>query len=278
MKPLRVAIITRRFWPLLGGPEKVLANLAAELPARSVHATILTARWQSSWSAELLFQDVPVVRLAPAPQGRCNTWRYLRSLARWLRSQRERLDLVYVSELRQEAYAAIGAVQGVPVVLRAERVGRRGDCLWQIDAPGGRRIKRRSMAAAGWWRRPVPPNGNCRPPAIPARESSTSPTVCPCRRRGRPRPRPPPARCGPKPIRPSNSPSTPCWSWPWGPCHRARNWTTCWRPGGRLPGSFPAARLWLVGPCRRPPRRPAADPAATTGRPGRGGRRLRPGR
>ncbi len=149
MKPLRVAIITRRFWPLLGGPEKVLANLAAELPARSVHATILTARWQSSWSAELLFQDVPVVRLAPAPQGRCNTWRYLRSLARWLRSQRERLDLVYVSELRQEAYAAIGAVQGVPVVLRAERVGRRGDCLWQIDAPGGRRIKRRSMAAAG---------------------------------------------------------------------------------------------------------------------------------
>ena len=148
MKPLRVAIVTRRFWPLLGGPEKVLANLAAELLARGLHPTILTARWHDAWSAELLFQDVPVLRLASPPQGRWSTWRYLRSLARALRSRAERFDLVYVSQLRQEAEAALCAARGAPVVLRAERVGRQGDCLWQLDAPGGLRIKRRCLEAA----------------------------------------------------------------------------------------------------------------------------------
>ncbi len=41
-------------------------------------------------------------------------------------------------------------VPGVPVVLRAEGVGRGGDCLWQLDAPCGRRIKRQCMDAAGF--------------------------------------------------------------------------------------------------------------------------------
>ena len=58
--------------------------------------------------------------------------------------------MVYVSQLQQEAYAALRAVRRrMPVLLRAERVGRRGDCLWQIDASCGRRIKRECMAAAG---------------------------------------------------------------------------------------------------------------------------------
>ncbi len=150
MKPLRVAIVTRRFWPLLGGPEKILANLAAELLARGIHATILTARWQAAWPEELRFQDVPVVRLSPPPQSRWTTLAYARSLGRWLRRQAERFDLVYVSQLRYEAHAALGAARQMPVVLRADRVGRSGDCLWQLDAPCGRRIKRRCMGAAGF--------------------------------------------------------------------------------------------------------------------------------
>ena len=34
------------------------------------------------------------------------------------------------------------------MVLRAEHVGRHGDCLWQLDAACGRRIKRQCMEAA----------------------------------------------------------------------------------------------------------------------------------
>jgi glycosyltransferase involved in cell wall biosynthesis len=66
-----------------------------------------------------------------------------------LRRNPDRYDLVYVSALRQEAYVALGAVRDrVPVALRAEASGRSGDCLWQLDAPCGRRIKRRAMKAA----------------------------------------------------------------------------------------------------------------------------------
>ena len=45
---------------------------------------------------------------------------------------------------------AVRRVPAVPVVLRAEGVGRGGDCLWQLDAPCGRRIKRQCMDAAGF--------------------------------------------------------------------------------------------------------------------------------
>jgi glycosyltransferase involved in cell wall biosynthesis len=59
--------------------------------------------------------------------------------------------------LQYEAEATIKAVGArVPVVLRAERGGRWGDCLWQIDARGGRRIKHACTAAASFVA-PTPP-------------------------------------------------------------------------------------------------------------------------
>ncbi len=149
MRPLRVAMVTRRFWPLVGGAEKVLANLAGELRGRGLEPTILTARWQPQWPAEVLYQNVPVVRLAPPPQDRWTTFQFMRALSGWLRRHPARFDLVYVSQLRHEAYAALRAVsREVPVVLRAEHVGRWGDCLWQLDADCGRRIKQQCMGAA----------------------------------------------------------------------------------------------------------------------------------
>ena len=149
VKPLRVALVMQRFWPLTGGPEKVLANLAGELCRRGLSVTILTARWQANWPAELLYQETPVVRLSPPPLDCWTTLQYTRALARWLRDRADQLDLVYVSQLRHEAYAALRAVgRRLPVVLRAEQVGRHGDCLWQLDATCGRRIKRQCMEAA----------------------------------------------------------------------------------------------------------------------------------
>lgn len=72
----------------------------------------------------------------------------MRALARWLRDHEDRRQLVYVSMLKHDAYAALGAVgRQVPVVLRAEGAGPTGDCLWQLDANFGGRIKRRSMKA-----------------------------------------------------------------------------------------------------------------------------------
>jgi glycosyltransferase involved in cell wall biosynthesis len=83
--------------------------------------------------------------LPHAPLGGWSTFRYVRSLARWLRAHRHSVDLVYVMNLRHEAYAAIGALRnhGVGVVLRP----RPADCLWLETAPLGARLKRRFFQA-----------------------------------------------------------------------------------------------------------------------------------
>jgi len=151
LNPLRVVIVTRRFWPLVGSTERMTANLAVELADRGWQVTVVTAQWQLGWPERVTLREVPVVRLRPAPRGRWGTWRYARALKRWLRDHAREFDLVYVTALKHEAAAAVGAMRGlVPVVLRPAAAGVRGDCLWQIDAAAGRRIKRQCVKADGF--------------------------------------------------------------------------------------------------------------------------------
>jgi len=144
----RLVLVTRRFWPLVGGAERIMASLAAELASRGLEVTLLTARWQTQWPAELTYRGVSVVRL-PHPSRRFwGTLEYMRALRRWLRQNADRYDLVYVSMLKHDAYAALGAVGGrVPVVLRAEGAGPSGDCRWQEVGNFGRWIRRRCRKA-----------------------------------------------------------------------------------------------------------------------------------
>lgn len=149
MRAPRVVLVTRRFWPLVGGAEMVMARLAAELHARGLAVTLLTARWQRDWPLEMEHHGVRVIRL-PNPASRFwGTWRYMQAVASWLRRHRSNFDLVYVSMLKHDAYAAVGEARRgrFPVVLRAEGAGLSGDCHWQLDANFGRRIKRRCLQA-----------------------------------------------------------------------------------------------------------------------------------
>lgn len=149
MSNLRLVLVTRRLWPLVGGAERAMAELAAGLHARGCAVTLLTARWEESWPARIELYRVPVVRL---PQPRRRVWgtaRYLLALRHWLRCQRAHYDLVYVSMLKHDACAALGAAgPGVPVVLRAEGAGETGDVAWQRAAHLGRLIRRRCRTAA----------------------------------------------------------------------------------------------------------------------------------
>ena len=148
MSPLRLVLVTQRFWPLMGRAARATANLAAELVSRKIDVTVLTVRWHPLWPPEVTCGGVPVVRLAGPPGRGRSTTRYVKALARWLEQNRDRYDLVYVSMLKHEAYAALRATRkGVPVVLRAEAAGRFGDCVWQLEAKRGRRIKQACMKA-----------------------------------------------------------------------------------------------------------------------------------
>jgi glycosyltransferase involved in cell wall biosynthesis len=148
---LRVAIVTRRFWPLTGSTETVLAHLAAELTARGCPTTILTARWRPHWPAQSCCRNVPVSWIAPPPAGYWNQRRYLRALARWLEDYGRLLDVVYVSSLGDEARVAVRTVAPqTAVVLRPRRAGRSGDCFRQIENAAGRRIKDACLRASAF--------------------------------------------------------------------------------------------------------------------------------
>lgn len=150
MNRIRLVFVTRRFWPLLGGAEKAMSNLACELVRMGHRATILTARWEKRWPKEFAHRGVSVVRLDQPKRRGWGTIRYMRNLSRWLRAHRQEYDAVVVSQLKHDAYAAIGALAGTdkPVILRAPRGGENGDCQWQRKSRFGDRIAARCRQAA----------------------------------------------------------------------------------------------------------------------------------
>ncbi|MHB8969527.1 MAG: glycosyltransferase family 4 protein [Pirellulaceae bacterium] len=121
MSGLRLVLVTRRFWPLVGGAETATANLARGLRAWGAAPMILTARHDAQWPEDIAYREIPVHRL-PVPHFGWGTLRYRIAVSRWLRKNRADIDLVCVSHLGPEAHAAVGALAGtgIPVVLRAE--------------------------------------------------------------------------------------------------------------------------------------------------------------
>ena len=149
---LRLALVTRRFWPLVGGAEMAMANLAAEFRRQGHSVRIVTGRWEKHWPQEMVHREVPVTRL-PHPRTRgWGTLRYMYSLSAWLHREKSNFDAVLVSMLKHDAYCAVGALKdtSVPVILRGEGAGPGGDCFWQQSARFGLRIRKRCQAASAF--------------------------------------------------------------------------------------------------------------------------------
>lgn len=149
MNSRRVALITRRYWPLVGGAEVAMANLADEFKRFGLAPVIVTAQWEAHWPREVVHREIPVVRL-PQPQIRgLGTLRYMWELSRWLRKNRGDLSGVLVSMLKHDAYATLATLSGtkIPVVLRAEGAGESGDCRFHETARFGMRMRRRCQQA-----------------------------------------------------------------------------------------------------------------------------------
>jgi glycosyltransferase involved in cell wall biosynthesis len=149
MKRLRLLIVTPRYWPLVGDAEQMTARLADAFCSRGMDVTVLTARWHSDWPTMVMHRQTRVERLPYAPRGGWNTLRYMRALSRWIRTKRNDFDIVYVMNLKHDAYATVGAAASLrlPVILRARRAGPTGDCHWQTTARFGKRIRTRCQAA-----------------------------------------------------------------------------------------------------------------------------------
>jgi glycosyltransferase involved in cell wall biosynthesis len=147
---MRLALITRRFPPLIGGAEKVLSYLAPALAAVGAEVTVLTARSPGLPRTEerpVAGGSLRIVRLPTSPARFLGTWLYMKNLGRWL--ERNAPDLAYVSMLKHDAYVAVGQGRrlGFPVVLRPEGAGATGDLAWQRWGRFGSVIARRCRGA-----------------------------------------------------------------------------------------------------------------------------------
>jgi glycosyltransferase involved in cell wall biosynthesis len=165
--PLKLALVTRRYPPLIGGAEKVLSYLARALAAEGAEVTVVTSRIPvlglaareeqpvtSSSNVRFKRHDSPsqltIVRLETSSLRFLGTWRYMHNLARWF--QENPVDLAYVSMLKHDAYSVVGAGDrlGFPVVLRPEGAGATGDIAWQSWGNFGRVIGGRCRRAAAF--------------------------------------------------------------------------------------------------------------------------------
>ncbi|MFO0952712.1 MAG: glycosyltransferase family 4 protein [Isosphaeraceae bacterium] len=156
---MKIALISRRFPPLIGGAEKVLSYLAPALAAEGATVTVLTAKPPGLEVPETETHvpsgrnatgRVDVVRLSTSRLRFLGTWIYMRNLSAYLRANPP--DVAYVSMLKHDAYVAVaeGARRGFPVVLRPEGAGATGDIAWQGWGRFGGRIAERCKLAAAF--------------------------------------------------------------------------------------------------------------------------------
>ncbi len=150
---MHVALITRRYPPLIGGAEKVLSYLAPALAVEGARVDVLTSRIGEARAfpvherietpkGELIIHRLPTSRLRFV-----GTWLYMRNLRRWL--EQNTPDIVYVSMLKHDAYVTVdvGRRLGFPVVLRPEGAGATGDLAWQSWGRFGAKIGERTRRA-----------------------------------------------------------------------------------------------------------------------------------
>ena len=145
---MKLALVTRRYPPLIGGAERVLSYLGPALADLGHEVTVLTSRADRGLPAVEMGSDrFRVERLRTSPLRFVGTWLYVRELTRWF--ARNPVDLAYVSMLKHDAYAVLGAASrwGFPVILRPEGAGATGDIAWQSWGRGGRAIARRCHQA-----------------------------------------------------------------------------------------------------------------------------------
>jgi glycosyltransferase involved in cell wall biosynthesis len=141
---LRVALVTRRFWPWVGRTEATCANLAAGLQSRGAEVTVLTPRWQPEWPSHISHRGANVERMVDPPRGRLSTWRYRRELRSWLREQRAELDAVLVVGLREDSYAVVNEANKLklPVGIIADGLAAKHDLTWQTESRAGQSVAR----------------------------------------------------------------------------------------------------------------------------------------
>lgn len=117
--PLRIAIVSRRFWPCSGTTEFAVADLASQIKRLGHTVEILTVRWEKNWPLHFDYDEIPIRRINRSQSHPWGSFRYLRSLTRELTQLN--IDGIIVFGLDEEAWAISRAFSGkTPFVIRID--------------------------------------------------------------------------------------------------------------------------------------------------------------
>ncbi len=117
--PLKIAIVSRRFWPYSGTTEFAVADLASQIKRQGHTVEILTVRWEKNWPLYFDYDEIPIRRINRSQSHPWRSFRYLRSLTREL--SQLNLDGIIVFGLDEEAWAVSRTFSGIiPFVIRTD--------------------------------------------------------------------------------------------------------------------------------------------------------------
>lgn len=106
----QLAIVTSRFWPLMGSTGAFAAYVAVALRESEQQPIIVTPAWHADWPSRLDYQEVPVIRLARASGRFWGRQRFARSLGKWLQEHQHALAGVVVAALDPETFQTLDAI------------------------------------------------------------------------------------------------------------------------------------------------------------------------
>jgi glycosyltransferase involved in cell wall biosynthesis len=148
---IRLLFLTESFWPVVGGGEIHIRELATRLVRDGMACTVVTRRSQVSWPAAQDLEGVRILRVAPSGLGRAGKYLMLPFAGRALARERHGFDVVVVRGTRilGPLGLAFGRALRKGVVLQAEV---NGELSGEIYTWG---TKLAGTVADAWLRRAV---------------------------------------------------------------------------------------------------------------------------
>ena len=115
----RIAIVTRRFWPICSSTELAACEVGSALDAAGHHVDVFTIRWEKSWPQFFKYQNLNVHRINRPVTGPWGGFRYVRNLNRALAEANPQAIIVF--GLGDEAWAVAKTFAGsVPFSIRID--------------------------------------------------------------------------------------------------------------------------------------------------------------
>jgi hypothetical protein len=93
---MRIQVVARNYWPLADESSQRLMHTLDAWQSIGVEPSVLTTRWNASWTDRARLRKVAVERLLPPPSSSWNESHFQRNVTKWLIKNADNFDAIYV--------------------------------------------------------------------------------------------------------------------------------------------------------------------------------------